>query len=148
VRLLRDDFGVASAPYARAYIREPALFAVFDREALAHQIETVRAACAARGIRFYSQPRTTTPDNLDRYLRGEFSTMVDRKQRCAVPWTHAEISARGDVTTCHTFYDAPVGNVYEQSLLDIWNGPRLAQLRSHLRKGLLPICTACCRYYQ
>lgn len=148
VRLVRDEFGVPSAPYARAYVRDPALFAVLDREALARQIEAVRAACAARGIRFYSQPRTTTPDNLDRYLRGEFSAMVDRKQRCAVPWTYAEISARGDVTTCHTFYDAPVGNVYEQPLLDIWRGPRLAQLRSHLRDGLLPICTACCRYYQ
>ena len=147
-RLLRDEFGVPSAPYARAYIRDPALFAVIDRENLARQIEAVRTACAGRGIRFYSQPRTATVDNLDHYLRGEWSAMVDRKQRCAIPWTYAEISARGDVTTCHTFYDAPVGNVHEQPLLDIWNGPRLAQLRAHLRTGLLPICTACCRYYQ
>jgi len=147
-RLLRDEFGVASAPYARAYIRDPALFAVFDREVLAAQIAAIRAACAARGIRFYSQPKITTPDNLDRYLRGEFSTMVDAKQRCAIPWTYAEVSARGEVTTCHTFYDAPAGNVYQQPLLEIWKGPHLARLRSHLRHGLLPICTACCRYYQ
>jgi radical SAM protein with 4Fe4S-binding SPASM domain len=108
----------------------------------------VRAACAARGVRFRSSPRTTTAENLDRYLRGDWDSMVDRRSRCAVPWTYAEISARGEVTPCHTFYDAPIGNVHEQPLLEIWRGARLQQLRAHLRTGLLPICTACCRYYQ
>ncbi|MDP3008637.1 MAG: SPASM domain-containing protein [Methylococcales bacterium] len=57
------------------------------------------------------------------------------------------ISERGEVSTCHSFYDLPIGNIYEQSLLTIWRGERLKQLREHLRKELFPICTACCRYY-
>lgn len=148
VRLLRQELGVPTAPHARAYVRDPASFDAIDRDALSRQIAQIRAACAERGIRFYSHPKTTTVENLDHYLRGAWTSMIDRKERCAIPWTYAEISARGDVTTCHTFYDAPLGNVYEQPLLEIWRGPRLAQLRTHLRTGLLPICTACCRYYQ
>jgi radical SAM protein with 4Fe4S-binding SPASM domain len=147
-RLLREEFGVPAAPYARAYVRDAALFAAMDRGALAGQIRTVREACAARGISFFSQPRATGADDLDRYLRGDWDGMPDRRTRCAVPWLYAEVSARGDVTTCHTFYDLPIGNVYQQPLLEIWRGERAERLRAQLRKGLLPICTACCRYYQ
>ncbi len=147
-RLLREDFGVLSASYARAYVRDPALFSAMDREAITRQMQRVRASCAERGIRFFSQPKTIEIDNLDRYLKGDWAGMVDKRNRCAVPWAYAEVSARGDVTTCHTFYDSPIGNVHEQPLLEIWRDERLKQLRSHLRNGLLPICTACCRYYQ
>jgi MoaA/NifB/PqqE/SkfB family radical SAM enzyme len=147
-RMLRDELGVPSAAYARAYVRDPALFALIDRDEVVRQIEAVHAACVERGIRFFSQPKTTSVENVDRYFRGEWSAMVDRKSRCAIPWLYAEVSARGDVTTCHTFYDAPLGNVYEQPLLEIWRGARAEAWRARLRTGLLPICTACCRYYQ
>jgi radical SAM protein with 4Fe4S-binding SPASM domain len=147
-RLLREEFGVLSAPYARAYVRDPARFAAMDRDAIAGQMQRVRAVCAARGIHFFSQPKTTSADNLDRYLSGDWTAMVDARSRCAVPWAYAEVSARGDVTTCHTFYDSPIGNVYDNPLLEIWQGDKLEQLRAHLRHGLLPICTACCRYYR
>ena len=73
--------------------------------------------------------------------------MADHHQRCAVPWMYAEISARGDVTTCHTFYDVTIGNIYDRSLIDIWHGERAAKVRSHLRRELFSICTACPRYY-
>jgi radical SAM protein with 4Fe4S-binding SPASM domain len=145
--LLRDEFGVASAPYARAYVRDPVLFAAMDRDAITQQMKRVRAACAERGIRFFSQPKTLEVENLDRYLRGDWGAMVDARNRCGFPWTYAEVSARGDVTTCHTFYDLPIGNVYQQPLLEIWRGERLKRLQAHLRKELFPICTACCRYY-
>jgi radical SAM protein with 4Fe4S-binding SPASM domain len=148
VRLLRTDFGIPAAPYARAYLRDPAFFAVIDRDALAEQMQRVRAMCKAHSIRFFSQPRMIDADNIDRYLRGAWDAMPDKRTRCAVPWKYAEISARGDVTTCHTFYDAPIGNVYERPLLEVWRGDKAEQLRAHLREQLLPICTACCRYYQ
>jgi radical SAM protein with 4Fe4S-binding SPASM domain len=139
---------VPTAPYARAYVRDPALFGAMDRAAISRQLERVQAACAARGLRFFSQPKCFDTDNIDRYLSARWGEMTDRRSRCAVPWMYAEVSARGDVTTCHTFYDAPIGNVHQQALMDIWGGARAATLRAQLRKGLLPICTACCRYYQ
>jgi radical SAM protein with 4Fe4S-binding SPASM domain len=114
---------------------------------LASQVSNVARACAGRGILFHSQPRTAEAGNLRSYFTADWQRMVDRRSRCAVPWVSAEISARGDVTTCHTFYDLSLGNIHKTSLLEIWRGARLARLREQLREGLLPICTACCRYH-
>jgi MoaA/NifB/PqqE/SkfB family radical SAM enzyme len=60
---------------------------------------------------------------------------------------YAEVSARGEVTTCHTFYDITVGNVHDVGIHEIWNGNRIRNMRNYLRRDLFPICTACCRYY-
>jgi MoaA/NifB/PqqE/SkfB family radical SAM enzyme len=146
-RTLRSEFGVPSSPCARAYVRDPADFASIDVERLVQQMVAVRSACEQRGIWFHSQPRTLTVENLRSYLAADWTAMADHKSRCAVPWVHAEISARGDVTTCHTFYDLTIGNVHERSLLDLWRGERLGQVQRYLRSGLFPICTACCRYH-
>jgi radical SAM protein with 4Fe4S-binding SPASM domain len=148
VRFLRDQFAIPAAPYARAYVRDPGRFAEMDCGVIARQLARVRAVCGERGIAFFSQPKTIDEANITRYLRGDWAALADRRSRCAVPWKYAEISARGDVTTCHTFYDQPIGNVHQQSLLEIWRGEALARLRAHLRSELLPICTACCRYHQ
>lgn len=145
--LLRTEFGVADAPCASAYVRAPETFDGIDRASVAAQMTNVRAACEERGIAFHCQPATLDAGNIDHYFSARWDAMADRRTRCGVPWLSAEISARGDVTTCHTFYDLPLGNVHEQSLLEIWRGPRIEQLRRHLRNELLPICTACCRYY-
>jgi radical SAM protein with 4Fe4S-binding SPASM domain len=146
-RVLADRFGVAATPCANAYVREPAAFAGIDAEGLTAQMRSVAGACAARGILFHSQPRALEVANIRSYLSGRWEEMSDRRSRCAVPWVSAEITARGDVTPCHTFHDLTIGNIHEQGLLEIWRGARLKRLQSHLRDGLFPICTACCRYY-
>ena len=144
---LKTSFGVASTPCAQAYVRDPEIFSGIDVESLTRQLQAVAAACAARGIIFHSQPQTVEVSNIRQYFSGQWQAMIDHKNRCGVPWVAAEISARGEVTTCHTFYDLPLGNVHHESLLDIWRGERATRLRNKLRQGLFPICTACCRYY-
>lgn len=144
---LRRDFSIDATPSAAAYQRDPASFSGIDVEVLVAQMQKVAAECRRRGILFHSQPGTLTEANLRSYLSADWQGMADRRSRCGVPWLSAEISARGDVTTCHTFYDLTLGNIYQQSLLDIWKGERITQLRKSLRDGLMPICTACCRYY-
>jgi MoaA/NifB/PqqE/SkfB family radical SAM enzyme len=146
-QVLKRMFGVESTPYASAYVRDPACFSGIDVQAVARQMSAVRSACAARGIVFYSQPKTSDPTNLGHYFSAQWHAMADWKPRCAVPWVAAEVSARGDVTTCHTFYDLPLGNLHEQSLLEIWRGPRVRAVQEYVRDNLFPICTACCRYY-
>src|SRR5262249_1939444 len=96
---------------------------------------------------FYSQPKTLAATNVGSYLSGNWRAMTDWKPRCAVPWVAAEISARGDVTTCHTFYDLTLGNIHDQTLLEIWQSARAQQVRDYLREQLFPICPAGCRYY-
>lgn len=144
---LWEKFGVSSTPCAKGYIRDPTEFECIDVESVTWQMSKVANACAERGVFFYSQPRTLLVDNIRNYFTSNWEAMIDRRSRCGVPWLFAEISARGDVTTCHTFYDLPIGNIYEQSLPSIWKGERLSQVRAYLRDQLFPICTACCHYY-
>jgi radical SAM protein with 4Fe4S-binding SPASM domain len=146
-RVAHDQFGVMKTPSAAAYVRDPAVFAEVDVDEVLRQMRSVQDQCRERGIRFFPQPRTLERDTIAAYLSADWKAMADYHQRCAVPWMYMEISARGDVTTCHSFYDITVGNIYERSLLDIWNGDRAAKVRAHLRQELYPICTACTRYY-
>lgn len=145
--IVRHEFGGSSAAYARGYAEEVGHFSGIDTHHLAEQIQRVRNACLEAGVLFFSNPMTTDAINLERYFCGRWDALADRRSRCAFPWMYAEISARGDVTTCHSFYDITVGNVHDEGILDIWNGDRIQKVRSHLRLGLFPICTACCRYY-
>jgi radical SAM protein with 4Fe4S-binding SPASM domain len=146
-RVANDKFGVATTPNAAAYVRDPEVFADIDADSVAGQMRRVRDECAERGIRFFSQPYTLEDETIAAYLSADWTAMVSHHKRCAVPWMYAEISARGDVTTCHSFYDITIGNIYDRSLIDIWHGERAAQVRSHLRGELFSICTACARYY-
>lgn len=145
--LVTGRFGATSAAHARGYVVDPARFAGLDLADLADQIEQVRRACRERGVLFFSQPTTTDVPNLGHYFAGRWPELADRRSRCAFPWMYAEVSARGEVTPCHTFYDLTVGSLHDRGLLDIWRGEPLARVRDHLRRELFPICTACCRYY-
>ena len=147
VQLLKEKFGVTSAPCAKAYVRDPSVFAGMEVNRIASQIIKVRTACAEHNIRFFSQPRTLSAENLRSYLNADWDGLIDKRSRCGFPWAYAEISARGDVTTCHTFYDLTIGNIYNQSLLEIWRGQQLKAVQAYLREGLFPICTACSRYH-
>jgi radical SAM protein with 4Fe4S-binding SPASM domain len=146
-RVANEKFGVTTTPSAAAYVRDPAVFASIDAGALARQMRRVRDECRRRGIRFFSQPQTLERETIAAYLSADWAAMADHHHRCALPWMCAEISARGDVTTCHSFYDITVGNIYDRSLIDIWHGERAAHVRSHLRRELFSVCTACTRYY-
>lgn len=47
-------------------------------------------------------------------------------------------------------YNVTVGNIYEQSIKEVWNGKPLTDLRLNLKKagGLFPACTRCCSAFQ
>ena len=68
---------------------------------------------ATNGILFHSQPQTLETGNVQEYLR-QLATN-DRPAERAVVYRGfaAEISARGEVTTCHTFNDLPLGSIYD-----------------------------------
>lgn len=146
--IVRREFGGTSALHARGYVQEPEHFSGIDRGELAAQIDQVREACRRAGVLFFTNPLTTDAANLDRYFTASWGELADRRERCAFPWIYAEVSARGEVTTCHSFYDVTVGDLHEQDLLEIWRGARIERLRRRLKQRLFPTCTACCRYYE
>lgn len=146
-QLLHERFGTEGVRYAAGLVREPSEFSGIDTGAIARQIERVRAAYETEGRRVLTRPRVTTSENSAAYFEGRFESMADTHSRCVFPWLYAEISARGDVTPCHSFYDLTFGNVNEQPLLEIWRSERFEDARRHWRSNLLPVCHACCLYH-
>jgi radical SAM protein with 4Fe4S-binding SPASM domain len=146
-RVLRQEFEVGAAPLAAGVIQETAGFATIDCEELARQIMAVKQLCEQRQVYFIAYPKTISAANYRAFFTANWRGMADWKARCAFPWLYAEINARGNVTSCHTFYDLTLGNVYEHALLEIWRSAAYERYRSRLRQALFPTCTACSRYY-
>jgi len=146
--ILNEEFHLnTTAPIAKGLVQDPLIFSDMDTAFLTAQLAELKAECQRRSINFNSSLKTLEPSNFKSYFEGNWNEMDDKKHHCSFPLTYAEITAKGDVVVCHTFYDHILGNVYNTSFMDIWHGEKLRELRKYLRKQLLPICTACCRYY-
>lgn len=63
------------------------------------------------------------------------------KTVCNAPWVSTVVEADGDVRPC--FFHAPLGNINEQPLEAILNGPRAVAFRQNLDVERDPICRAC-----
>lgn len=65
---------------------------------------------------------------------------------CAYPFNSLHVWSNGDVTPCCTFFGKAltIGNTKQDTLLDIWNGEELAEIRRQLMSGNLnKVCHAC-----
>jgi len=60
---------------------------------------------------------------------------------CRALWTSCSILPDGSVTPC---LHVVAGNVTEQPLMELWNGPQYRQLRRIIVKRLFPACDRCC----
>lgn len=147
VGVLRKEFGVQDAPLAKGFVCDPAQFADIDAGQIARQVGRIADYCREHGMYLNTYPKAMTEENIRKYFSADWFSMSGIKKRCPFPWISAEINARGDVTSCHAFYDLTLGNVNETGIRDIWQGEKYAKYRSYLRKHLLPICQGCCLYY-
>ncbi|NVM16258.1 MAG: SPASM domain-containing protein [Candidatus Lokiarchaeota archaeon] len=49
---------------------------------------------------------------------------------------------------CHVFYDLVLGNLYEKSITEIWNGKKYKKFRDYMESNkFMPICPECCILY-
>ncbi|HWQ53967.1 MAG TPA: radical SAM protein [Bryobacteraceae bacterium] len=55
------------------------------------------------------------------------------RELCPNPWTTLFVIENGDVHLC--FLSEPVGNLYEEPLISIWNSPRAVAKRSRMATG-------------
>ncbi|MEK4009462.1 radical SAM protein [Paenibacillus sp. FSL H3-0333] len=148
VDVLREEFDVHEAPYAKGMVwQDISSFSQIDIPELTRQLNNVKAYCLKNRIHVITYPKTTDELNLHNYFSGQFHQMADKRRQCSLPWTYAEITARGDVSPCHAFYDLTFGNVNEENLVDIWRSDKYKEYRAYMKKNMLPICTACSRYY-
>jgi radical SAM protein with 4Fe4S-binding SPASM domain len=76
------------------------------------------------------------------------AALTGEQKACALPFYQMIVKANGDVAPCCVAWDQTlnVGNVMQESLLDIWNGKKLAHIhRLHLegRRKELSTCSTC-----
>ena len=76
-RVAHDKFGVTATPSAAGYVRDPAVFANVNADAVARQMRCVRDECRGRGIRFFSQPHTLDTETIAAYLSADWTAMAD-----------------------------------------------------------------------
>jgi len=71
-----------------------------------------------------------------------------RYRLCPYPWTQLAVTHTGDCVACcrDVCGRTVLGNVFRQSVMDIWNGPKYRELRQNLidrRPDLHAACAAC-----
>lgn len=64
-------------------------------------------------------------------------------QKCLGLSSRIDVSPNGDVSACKQFAEFYVGNLYESSLSDIWNGEKYNIIRKTIGNNLMPVCTKC-----
>lgn len=74
---------------------------------------------------------------------------LSRQNKCSWPWQSAYIDSKGDVVPCCIIADADtvtMGNVFETSFEEVWNGAAYQELRRRIRDHDLPAyCRSCYR---
>ena len=75
--------------------------------------------------------------------------MIDKPHFCTIPWVHLHNWPDGRVFTCRTSLREyqNIGNLYNSSIEEIWNGEELTQLRKDMIAGV-PRPDVCDRCYQ
>lgn len=84
------------------------------------------------------------PDKLRRivsHFRACLGELEPVSPVCNAPWHSAVIDATGDVRPC--FFHPVLGNIHDQSLPEILNGPRALQFRNDLNIPVNAVCRSC-----
>ena len=114
--------------------------------ALFEQITEIRKIVLPFPISFY--PDLGDINSLSVYYRSHFQTIGNQ---CQDAFRNLMVKSNGDIIPgIGRCYNITAGNLYQNSLKEIWNSKTLAQLRSDLIKsgGLMPGCTRCCGSFQ
>jgi len=94
--------------------------------------------------------RETFSGRVDRVQQIPLLTEGERRTRCREPWRSGPVVLQdGRVTVCCVDHDGDlaVGDVREQSLKEIWNGPGMQAIRkAHVSGDLPSICAKCTEY--
>ncbi|MDD2733782.1 MAG: SPASM domain-containing protein [Desulfuromonadaceae bacterium] len=125
-----------------------------------HQIEDFRKICASLGLTPYFKPpyiRKTDScfqySALPEYFRPHFSDLDSLKSamgECSSPKDVFNVLADGTVVACCHDYGGftNFGNIFNQDVMEIWNGPKMNAFRTALASGNTPdFCLNKCMSY-
>jgi MoaA/NifB/PqqE/SkfB family radical SAM enzyme len=110
-----------------------------DPEELANQVATVeRIKNGLSGMLIQWSP-PVAPERIPELYQLKYHV----RKFCYAPWHRAMVMTNGDVIPCLLWN---VGNIYQQSFIDLWNNSRFRHFRNTLRRsgGVFPPCMSCC----
>ncbi len=113
---------------------------------LLEQIKEIRKIVLPFPVSFY--PNLNDLNTLSVYYKNHVQAIGNH---CRDIFRNIMVKSNGDVIPAiGKCYNVVAGNLYQNSLKEIWNSETLAQLRSDLIKsgGLMPGCTRCCGSFQ
>ncbi len=110
-----------------------------DPQAVAETVQRLKSRRWSFPYAFFPELK---PEEIAPYYRQHGHTFGHTK--CVAPWTLCGVMPNGDVVTCRDYPDVVLGNIQQESLLDIWNSQQARTFRQLLQgEGLLPICSRC-----
>jgi len=147
-KFLESEFNEKSNRYWSGLVRSIEDFTTIDVDELSRQVKKVHETLAAKNKNILLLPPTFSPENLSAYIKAEWDKMEDKYLMCPSPFISTDITANGDVAPCHIFYDLVMGNLYKQSIQEIWNGKKYVKFRKIMHQyRFMPICSGCCILY-
>ena len=146
-KFLEDEFQVRNSNVSSGLIRDLDMFKDVDIDNISEQMTFIRKYFESSKTKLIGYPKFIDKENLRHFYNGEWDLMKESKSDCPFPWAYMEISAAGDVTPCHTFYDLKMGNVYDKGIMEIWRSKEFSDFRQKMHHKITPICCACSRYY-
>jgi radical SAM protein with 4Fe4S-binding SPASM domain len=135
--VMQEKLGVTPTAW-RGYLWS---FDEIDHKAVVESVKRIKS-------QKYSFPYLLIPDltyeEIPQYYQEPANTFGYEK--CVYPWLVTDIMPNGDVAPCRDYPDYVVGNIKEDSILDIFNNGRYRKFRQALKDmgGLFPICARCC----
>ncbi len=72
---------------------------------------------------------------------------INSPKKCLMPWISINITVDGDIWPCCQLMtrDCVMGNIYKQSISEIWNNQKMQRFRNQIRQGHKPhlLCQMC-----
>ena len=131
---MKDKFGVDAIAWRGFYKEERKL----DYELLIKNIRELLNN--AEGVKFELSPPLTDEGITNWYKHSSIPVYYDR---CYTPWFMVNVMPNGDVNFCCDYNDYIIGNITENSLLEIWFGEKAQKYREEILKNRFSICKRC-----
>lgn len=88
-------------------------------------------------------PYLSTREDIKRYY--EDHNAVFGYDQCISIFMTMEVDSNGDVSLCRDYHDYIIGNIKDQSLMEVWTSEKARAFRSSISsEGLMPVCRRCC----
>ena len=133
---MQKHFGITPTTH-RGYLMPYEL----DKEEFVRQVEKINAGNWPIQISCYLQK----PEDIHTYV--DSPQTPPGNSFCYRQWSRMDITPDGDVTPCILYPDLTVGNLAQESVMQVWNGPSFERFRQLRRREVLPVCAKCNALY-